>query len=88
MPYNPVLEHLGAEINSYPPGIQCLLEQMGEQIERVRLMILDYNAWAENGPGRLDCISLLRSMPVQPGMKTDSPDDHSLLTIGVPQPGS
>jgi len=66
MDYNPVLEHLGAEIDNYPPGIQCLLEQMGEQMERVQRMVLDYNAWAKSEPGRPDCISLLRGTQVQP----------------------
>ena len=69
--YNPVLEHLGNKINNYPPGIQCLLTQMGEQMERVRRMILDYNAWASTQPGyTTDCTSLLRGMQMQPGDST------------------
>ena len=87
MPYNPVLEHLGAEITHYPPGIQCLLTQMGERMEQIRLMILDYNAWAENEPETPDCISLLRGMPTQPGTDVDRLDDYSLLTVGIPMPG-
>lgn len=75
--YNPVLEHLGSKIGDYPPGVQCLLTQMGEQMERVRRMILDYNAWAKSEPERPDCISLLRGMQMQPGPTNDpSPADR------------
>ena len=71
MDYNPVLEHLGSEISDYPVGIQVMLGQMGELMERMRRMILDYNAWASIQPNQLDCISLLKGMQMRPGYRPD-----------------
>ena len=72
MNYNPILEHLGPEIENYPANIQVMFEQMGELIERTRRMILDYNLWASTQPNCLDYMSLLKGIQIRPGYRLDS----------------